>query len=242
MAPVSLADEVKRLIVFKISTLTARGYERTGMWRSDTARQHMQHLGLVFGALAASRVGPVQGYGAALNDLCLAHLVFPAVWDWFVQWRERRRGFYTGWEVNMLCAVAALTRSRTGWLRQTPELRWRLTPIAGLISTEEISRAQANWNEACAAMHSHAVVRQRDLRRVVRAHRDPFEPILPVLQAASPLGEYKKIADEIIRLMEDERRCPVTVAEAVRSFLMIRIALHTGLRQKNLRQLRVCPR
>jgi hypothetical protein len=241
-APCALADEIGGLIGFKTSTLTPMGYERTGLWSDETARQQLQHLGILFGALAASPEGPAHGYGVPLDNLCLAHLVFPAVWDWFVQWRERRRGFYTGWEVNMLCSGAALTRPRTGWIRQTPSLRRRLTPITGLISPEEIGWAQDNWDEACTVMHNHAVLRQRDLRRVARAHRDPFEPILPVLEADSPLREYRKIADEIVRLMPDEQRCPMTAAEAVRAILFIRLALHTGLRQKNLRELLVCPR
>jgi hypothetical protein len=83
---------------------------------------------------------------------------------------------------------------------------------------------------------------RKEIERVAHVHRDPFEPILPVLEADSPLGEYRKIVDEIIRLMPDERRYPISAAEAVRSLLMIRFGLHSGLRQKNLRQLLICPR
>lgn len=42
--------------------------------------------------------------------------------------------------------------------------------------------------------------------------------------------------------MPDSRRYPRPAAEATRSYLMIRLGLHTGLRQKNLRQLMLCPR
>jgi hypothetical protein len=42
--------------------------------------------------------------------------------------------------------------------------------------------------------------------------------------------------------MPDENRYPRAAAEAVRSFLLLRLGLHLGLRQKNLRQLRLCPR
>ena len=42
--------------------------------------------------------------------------------------------------------------------------------------------------------------------------------------------------------MPDPTRYPRQAAEAVRSFLMLRFGLHLGLRQKNLRQLMVCPR
>jgi hypothetical protein len=73
-------------------------------------------------------------------------------------------------------------------------------------------------------------------------HRDPFEPIMCVLEAESPLAEYRKITEEILKRMPDEHRYPRAAAEAVRSFLMLRLGLHLGLRQKNLRQLLVCPR
>jgi hypothetical protein len=78
--------------------------------------------------------------------------------------------------------------------------------------------------------------------RVARVHRDPFEPIMPILEADSPLGEYRKITEEIVARMPCERRYPRHAAEAARAFLMLRLGLHLGLRQKNLRQLLVCPK
>lgn len=41
--------------------------------------------------------------------------------------------------------------------------------------------------------------------------------------------------------MPDDARHPRAAAEAVRGFLMLRLGLHLGLRQENLRQLLVCP-
>jgi len=60
------------------------------------------------------------------------------------------------------------------------------------------------------------------------------------LEADSPLGEYRIITDEIIKRLPDENRYPVPAAEAVRLLLMLRLGLHLGLRQTNLRQLLVC--
>lgn len=88
-------------------------------------------------------------------------------------------------------------------------------------------------------MHRHALARAKEVQRVARVHRDPFEPLLPVLEAASPVGEYRKITDEILRRMPDAGWRPRAAAESVRSFLMLRLGLHLGLRQKNLRQLLV---
>ncbi|WP_090709349.1 MULTISPECIES: hypothetical protein [unclassified Beijerinckia] len=241
-APSHLMQEMSDLIRFKTSTLTAFGYQRNGVWGEETASQMVEHLGLMFGALAAVPSGAVHGFGVPLKSLTFGLLVFPAVWDWYLQWRERRRGFYTAWEIDMLRAAIALTRVDTGWLRQNPELAGQIEPISNLITEQDIAAARADWTGTCEQMHKHGLARAREVQRVARVHRDPFEPIMVVLEAESPVAEYKKITEEIIRLKPDEQRYPRAAAEAVRAFLMLRLGLHLGLRQKNLRQLLVCPR
>lgn len=241
-APPQLTMEMASLVRFKTSTLTAFGLRRNGVWGEETTSQKIEHLGLMLGALAASPKAAVRGYGVPLQRLTLGLLVFPGVWDWYVQWRERRRGFYTAWEVDMLRIALALTRQETGWLRQHGQLIHRVRPIPGLVTPEEIERAKADWDGACDTFFKHATSRVKEIQRVARVHRDPFEPIMPVLEAPSPVGEYRKITEEILRRMPDPSRYPRAAAEAVRSFLMLRLGLHLGLRQKNLRQLMVCPR
>ena len=125
-APPLLADEMAELVLFKTSTLTDIGFQRNGVWNEQTAFQKIEHLGLLFGALAAPPQGAVKGLGVEHSTLAMGLLVFPAVWDWYVKWRERRRGFYTVWEVNMLQLGLALARVDTGWLRQSPALGDRL--------------------------------------------------------------------------------------------------------------------
>ncbi|WP_418137871.1 hypothetical protein [Agrobacterium sp. El2ro-1b] len=241
-APPRLAMEMADLIRFKTSTLTAIGFRRNGVWGEETASQKIEHLGLMFGALAASPNGVVKGFGVPVSQLSFGLLIFPGVWDWYLQWREQRRGFYTKWEEDMLMIAQALTRADVGWIRQHPELLRNVTPIEGLIEQEEIEFAAGDWHGACDAFHRHAANRSKEIQRVMRVHRDPFEPIMCVLEADSPLAEYRKITDEIVKRMPDENRYPRPAAEAVRSFLLLRLGLHLGLRQKNLRQLRLCPR
>lgn len=231
---------MRDLIAFKMSTLTAVGYQRIGAWGHETASQKLEHLGLMLGALAAAPDSPVKGYGVPIPNLTLALLAFPAVWDWYLRWRERKRGLFTAWEVDMLRTALALTRKETGWLRQSPELAKRLGTIPGLISKEDVSRANNNWDDICDEMHTYASRLVKEIERVARVHRDPFEPILVVLEAENPLGEYRKITEEISQSIPDERRYPVAAAEALRSLLMLRIGLHSGLRQKNLRQMLYC--
>ena len=241
-APPQLATEMAELVRFKTATLTSFGFQRNGVWGEETASQKVEHLGLMFGALAAAPNGAVHGFGVPLESLSFGLLIFPIVWDWYIQWRERRRGFYTAWEVDMLRVAAALTRSETGWLRQRPQLAERIHPIPNLIHERDIAAVRADWVGACDAMHKHALARAKEVQRVARVHRDPFEPIIVVLEADSPVGQYRQITEEILKRMPDETRYPRSAAEAVRSFLMLRLGLHLGLRQKNLRQLLVCPR
>ncbi len=241
-APAHLGLEMANLMSFKTATLTAVGFKRNGVWGEETASQKLEHLGLMFGALAASPEGEVAGRGVPLSALTFGLLVFPGVWDWYLQWRERRHGFYTAWEADMLSIALSLTREETGWIRQHPELIDRVVPVDGLVPKEEITFARRDWHACCDAFHSHARNRIREIQRVMRVHRDPFEPIMRVLEAPSPLAEYRKITDEILLCMPDKDRYPRAAAESVRSFLMLRLGLHLGLRQKNLRQLLFCPR
>lgn len=241
-APPQLAGEMAELVRFKSATLTDIGFQRSGVWGEETVSQKIEHLGLMFGALAADPGGPVAGRGIPLFHLSFGMLLFPRVWDWYVQWRERRRGFYTRWEVEMLRLSMALTREGTGWLRQQPQLADRLLATEGLISETDIAEARSDWGATCDLMHAHAAARSKEIERVARVHRDPFEPILSVLEADSPVAEYRKIADEILRYVPSPDRYPRAAAESYRSVLLIRLGLHLGLRQKNLRQLMVCPR
>lgn len=242
LAPPALVRELGELIRFKTATLTQIGVKRSGVWNEESVTQKIEHLGLMFGALVASADLPVNGFGVPRDDLCMALLAIPAVWDWYLQWRETRRGFYTAWEVNMLELSTALTRRDTGWLRQNPSLALRLRPIPGLVDMADVDRAQSDWDALCDAAHTHTLTRTKEIARIARVHRDPFEPILPILEDESPVGAYRKITAEIIRWMPDMYRYPRAAAEAVRGFLMLRLGLHLGVRQKNLRQLLICQR
>lgn len=240
IAPKRLNDEMAAILKFKTATFAAFGLQRNGVWGSETASQKVEHFGLWFGAFAAPPESEVQGRGVDPKLLTFGIMIFPQVWDWYLTWRERRRGFYTKWEVDLLSIAAAFCREETGWLRQTPRIADGLLDIEGLISQSDIAEVRKDWASACERMYKHARRRIKEIERVARVHRDPFEPILSVLEAPSPVGEYRKITEEILNRMPDEHYHPRAAAEAVRSFLLLRIGLHTGLRQKNLRELLLC--
>ena len=239
-APPRLQQEMRSLVEFKTATLTQLGFRRNGTWCEETRSQRVEHLSLMLGALAAAPNGPVGGLGIPAGKLTLALLVFPSVWDWYVNWRARRRGFFTSWEADMLQLGLSLARPDTGWLRQSPGLAKSLCPIDGLVSPGDAVAASQDWDAQCDCFCAYALQRAKEIGRVARVHRDPFEPILPVLEAQSPLGEYRKITEEILRRMPDPGRYPRAAAEATRAFLMLRLALHLGVRQRNLRELLLC--
>jgi hypothetical protein len=239
-APARLREEMAELYEFKTATLTRLGYRRNGTWCEETASQRIEHLSLMLGALAASPDGPVAGLGIPAGKLTLALLVLPPVWDWYLNWRARRRGFFTVWEADMLQLGLSLARAGTGWLRQSPSLAERLDLLEGFVTPSDVAAAQRDWHGQCDHFCAYALARAKEIARVARVHRDPFEPILPVLEAKSPLGEYRKITEEILRRMPDAGRYPRAAAEATRAFLMLRLALHLGVRQRNLRELLLC--
>lgn len=238
-APATLDQEMADLLRFKAARITPLGYRRVGVWGAQTRQQKAAHLGLLFGALSASPSSPTGGLGVPTAHLTFALLAFPKVWNWYIDWRMHRRGFHTRWEADMLCMGVSLLRRETGWLRQSPALSGHLKPIPGLLTEREIERAQSDWQAACDEGYSYASAWRKDIKRVARVHRDTFEPIMPVLEAESPVGVYSLIADEVDCRTPDPRRYPLAAAEAVRSLLMLRIGLHTGLRQRNLRELGV---
>jgi hypothetical protein len=240
-APAALVAEMTELVAFKTRTLAPRGYKRRGVWGPETAAQKLEHFGLFFGAMAAEPSGPVRGHGVPLEKLTCGLLVFPQVWDWYLAWREQRRGFFTAWEADMLVIASALTSAETGWIAQTPQLADALQTIDGLVTEAEIEEVRRDWGAACARLHRFALARTKEIDRVAKVHHDPFEPILPVLEASSPVGEYRKIAEEIRYWAPCSRRYPKAAAESARAYLMVRLGLHLGFRQRNLRELLVCP-
>ncbi len=138
--------------------------------------------------------------------------------------------------------MMSLTRRETGWIRQHPELVEKLRPVTGFITQQDILRSRSNWPNACDVAYNYFKERSREIRQVMRHHRDTFEPIMAVLKSDSPVAEYRKITDEIVRYMPNEALDPLGAAEVTRSYLMLRLAMHLGLRQRNLRELLLCVR
>ncbi|WP_158915913.1 hypothetical protein [Caulobacter sp. S45] len=235
-----LSNEVTEFISFKTNTITPYGYVRGSRWGAATAKMNFRNLGILFGALAASPEGEIKGLGISSELLCMGLLVFPAIWNWYVHWQEARRGFFTASEEHMMREAAGLCSVPGGWLYQVPSVAENMKPIPGLVSQADIQDAKSDWPAACDKLARYALLRAKEINRIARIHRDPFEAILPILLADRPVAEYKKISDEIVSYMDDPFLDEMSYAKLVRSLLIIRLGLHLGFRQKNLRQLLLC--
>lgn len=240
IAPDRLKLEMLDLVHCQTTALSPLHYRRYSSWKTSTMATNVRIFGQLFGSLAAPSTPPICGMSVPLSSLTFGLVVFPSVLDWFFRWRQARRGFFSVAERNLLYSVAALTRKESGWIRQRPQLAHSLVEIPGLVSGRDIAEAKRDWDAACDRSLSFSQSRSRELCRIVRQHRDPFEAILPVLKSSSPLFEYKKIVDEIERELDEPASSKIEYAKRVRAFLLFRVALHLGVRQRNLRELLIC--
>ena len=240
-APIHLVGEMRELLTYKTALLPPNKLKRSRRWTDTTAESHVKRYGTIFGIFNAAANGGIHGLAVPLPNLTFGLFVFPDIWDWYLRWYEKKRGFFSSSELSVLYEIKGLTRKRTGWVRQHPELGKKLKPIKGLVTPKDIACARSDWERACDQAFEYAVDRVTELGPIRRIHRDPFTPIMPVLTAKCPLREYKKIGDHLLRDMPNERKRPMEAATAIRAYLMFRFAIHLGSRQRNLRELLLCP-
>ena len=226
---ISELDEVQK---FKTVKLLPYGKQRNTSWNPVTAERADYHVRAFVGSIHA------MGMPGERATICLC--LFPKIIDMFIDWKVSRRNGYTLNINHPLEIFESLLHSKTGFICQSPHLRDHVRPIPGFISSDEASRVTSDeegaWTEACERARAHIRLRIKEVKKVAEKGRDPFESILPALTSENPVQVYNKIIDEI-RHRTPGRRYAKSRAEAMRSLMMIRIGLLTGLRSKNLREL-----
>jgi hypothetical protein len=239
-APLRLDRELKQLVKFKTEPFSNFRKLRGARWNEGTVELKLRQYGLMFGAIHAPSDSKSGGLGMPLSGLTFGLLVFPGMWDWFLKWREQRRGFFINGEADMLFGLAMLTSRHTGWLRQNPQVLEGIRPYGSQIARRDITRAKNDWDSFCDETYRFAKNRALDIKRVARVHRDTFHPIMSILEAPSPLGEYRKIILEIQERIPPRATQPLEAAEAVRANLILQLGIHLGVRQRNLREMLFC--
>lgn len=230
-APDHLLEELDELRHFKTCVSLPSGMKRNEKWGKVSADKADYEMLAFMGALSK--------LGLPDRMLSLAAVLVPGVIDRFIDWKVARRGGYTRAIEKPLLVWASIVHRDFGFLTQSPGYGQPLAPVKGLISQADADLIQQDWEGACARAAQHINQRLKEVLGASVKGRDPFEALLPVLEAKKPLHDYYKIVEEIRRRMPDDAY-PVRRAEALRALVMLRLGLELAFRQKNMRQLLLC--
>ncbi|WP_152540631.1 helix-turn-helix domain-containing protein [Sulfitobacter pontiacus] len=230
-APTHLLNELDELVRFKTAAMVPYGKTRNEKWGPVSADKADYEFRAILGSL--------QQMGLPPELISLSICLSPEAIDRFIDWKRLRRGGYTKAIEIPLILLESLLHPKFGLIAQTPNFGQKLYHVPGLISEYTVDKVKECWSAACSDAKQHINQRIKNVVEASKKGRDPFEALLPVLTADSPLNEYYKIVQEIRLRMPDDSY-PVRKAEALRSLMLLRIGLELGFRQKNLRELLLC--
>ena len=240
-----LGKEIDQLVEYKTSSVP--DYPRTKRWKDGTVDRSTNVFQEVFSAMALPR--DVGGLGIAPEQLSFAYLALPSVIAWYGKWLAKRypKGLNIGARVNLglLASITtAESKKRTGhatgvkgYLHYVPELRSRLAPIDGFVSQPELAAMQTEtgWHEALEKANSNIWQIFLSQNDKFMTTRDPFEPILPILESPRPMDALVDMLELAYRdLPNPNTSTPLTRAIAVRALVLALIAFRTALRRSNL--------
>lgn len=217
-------------------------------------------VGFIFGALALPLDGDEEmcGRGLSAEDASLALLLDDKIIEWYCRWRAAGRAgasmddsdleaklHYSFTEVTTVSFVKNLFLPDIGYLTQRPDLLERfldgngeLKPgLRGIMDPEIVARAKSDWVGACVKAYEAYSELQAHLTQAAMPVRDRWLPILPILEADRPLEVYYRFALHIRDNAPSEGATEFQKARHKRDYLIIRLAIETGFRQENLREL-----
>lgn len=244
--PAVVEQEVREVSVFKQSKIPPPGMKRGQSWSANSVQIYRNDFGRIFGALALPRDADdplLRGLGLDPECFTLAMFTCPNILHWWVEWKGRRRqGYtgqekYTGYESVLVFMVGGLFQKKVGWLRQRPDLAGHLRPVPGFIDDDFIERANREWDAVCDEAYACYMNLGERIADAAEQVRDPFEPILPILESVKPISALRLFCQNIIDDMPDPSTAPDQAARAMRNYSIARILSATGLRSKNLREL-----
>jgi transcriptional regulator with XRE-family HTH domain len=235
LAPAHLLDELDKLGKYKTAPLPPDDMKRNkdAVWGKEAHAKNDYELRAFFGAL--------DRMGLPSSAQSLSILLSPKAVNRFIEWRYQRRGAYTGTLKTFLQSAISFLQPENGFLTQIKGFGAPLEEIPGFIDKDTVDLAAADWEAACAKAKDKLRDRYTQIEAVLEKGRDPFEALYPVVEDPYPLFVYWRIVDEIRSRMPGPEY-PVRTAEALRSLAIMRIALGSALRSKNLRELLICPK
>jgi hypothetical protein len=200
----------------------------------------------IFGALALPKDAEdprLRGLGLDPNTFAFAMFACPGILYWWINWKGSRRknpkdenskGKFTTYDSRLVYIIGGLFHKETGWIRQRPDLAQHIKPIQGFIDDAFIANAQNNWDKVCDTAYDYYKKFSEDIETWAEEIRDPFEPILPILESENPIAALKTFAQNIFDDMPDAATAPLQAARVMRDYLITRLLSATGLRSKNV--------
>lgn len=244
-----LEQEWQQLSRFKCSSFSPPGMKRGRGWSSATNTMRRRDFERIFGALALPenkenhRIG---GLGLNPCSFTLAMLICPGILHWWIIWKGKRRCDprthtgdckYTNYEASLLFIIGGLFDKEMGWIRQRPDLAEHLQVVPGFIDEQLIKRAKSDWAGVCEQAFDYYMQFAEEVEGRAELIRDPFEPILPILESESPISALKTFAQNVLEDMPDAGATPLLAARAMRDYLTVRLLSATALRSKNIVEL-----
>jgi hypothetical protein len=178
------------------------------------------------------------GVGLEPSRFTLALLAVPSAVLWIRDQYLARNPNGHG-TVSMLFARAlALMNPEGRYARRFAHTARRLPLIDGVIGAETKMEACSDWLAFCRRSHETLLPFQQQLLELVkkRKGRDPFAPILPLLDSPAPMKPMYDLARTLRSLIPPPSRA-WTNARAVLKHVIIEVHLDTALRPENLVEL-----
>lgn len=254
-----LEEEYNELKVFKCDrTSPPPPMKRNGIWSKAGESIFRRELGYLLGALALPENADdlrLRGLGLDSSSFCLAMFTCPKILHSWVRWkgirrvnvqnkelkrkgcREEHEVAFSFQEVRTINSWISLLKPETGWLRQRPDIAFHLKPIPGFIDDAFIERSKKEWNVVCDEASSYYKNLAKEIEDIAEQLRDPFEPILSILESSSPIAALRLFARNIFEDMPDPATAPLQAARHMRNYVMVRLFSATALRSRNIREL-----
>lgn len=246
--PDQLRSEWEGLVSYK--TDPAPRLPRSTTWRPASVGRNEKILLQLFSAMAMPASSG--GLGIQPEGLSLGFLASTGVLNWYLKWLADRypEGLPAGVKTDLSLIsllTAAETRTRAGlptgvkgYLHYNPGLAQRLVPIPSVLGEDEISLlcTPEGWRDGLSLVHLHTRSTLNNKRFGLRKERDPFAPILPILEMDRPLDALIYMLECMYRdLPEPATSSAEKRAIAVRRFVASLILVRTLLRAKNVVEL-----
>jgi hypothetical protein len=242
--PARLNKEFEDFAAFKTSDRPPLGMQRNGQWRITTEEMVRGSLASLFGAinlLSSAEDVRARGLGVQTENLTLALIACPLVIDWYTRFHCETRNVYTNHMVVLLKSYKSMLRPLTGWIRQQPQLAFRLHPLycdsLELVSEKMVEQARSDWDSFCDSAIAHYNQLIKEITPLVQISRDSFHRIEGILDSDNPIEVFDILIKGMRGDMPNKNTQPDYYHTRIRNCAIVILIALTGYRRNTIRQL-----